>query len=80
MNLILRPVRVANGIDEEALLVFSEDERLFAILTHLGDEHGASSGHWFLEVGFGPLYGRDQPIFADPDSAQDWIRQRLANC
>jgi hypothetical protein len=44
MNLLMRPVRLANGIDEEALLVFGEDERLLAILTHLGDEHGASSG------------------------------------
>jgi hypothetical protein len=41
MNLLLRPVRLANGIDEEALLVFGEDERLLAILTHPSDEHGA---------------------------------------
>jgi hypothetical protein len=75
MNLLLRPVRLANGIDEEAMLVFGEDERLLAILTHLGDEHGASSGHWFLEVAFGRFYGREQPTFPDLDAAQNWIKQ-----
>ena len=78
MNLLLRPVRLANGIDEEALLVFGEDERLLAILTHLSEEHGASSGHWFLEVAFGRSYGREQPTFATLDAAQDWIKRGLA--
>ena len=78
MNLLLRPVRLANGIDEEALLVFGEDERLLAILTHLSDEHGASSGHWFLEVAFGRSFGRDQPTFATLDAAQEWITRGLA--
>jgi hypothetical protein len=78
MNLLMRPVRLANGIDEEALLVFGEDERLLAILTHLSDEHGASSGHWFLEVVFGRSFGREQPTFPDLDAAQEWITRGLA--
>jgi hypothetical protein len=79
MNLLLRPVRVANGLDEEAMLVFGDDERLVAVVTHLSDEHGASSGHWFLEAGFGRLHGGEQPTFADLDAAQDWIRERLVH-
>jgi hypothetical protein len=36
------------------------------------------SGHWYLEVGFGRLSGRDQHTFVDLDAAKDWMRQRLA--
>ncbi len=78
MTLTLQPVRVATGSDEEGLLVFADDQRLVAVLTHLSDQHGDIAGHWFLETGFGRLDGPDHPTFADLDAAQNWIRQRLA--
>ncbi len=78
MSLTLQPVRVANGSDEEGLLVFDEHQRLVAVLTHLGEQYDGLSGHWFLEVGFGRLHGPTQPTFADLDAAQGWISRRLA--
>jgi hypothetical protein len=77
MSLTLQPVRVGNGSDEEGLLVFDE-QRLVAVLTHLGEQYDGLSGHWYLEAGFGRLEARDPPTFADLENAQEWIRQRLA--
>ena len=78
MKLHLQSVRVATGSDEEGLLVFTDDQRLVAVLTHLSHQHGDVAGHWFLEAGFGGLDGPNHPTFADLDAAQDWIRQRMA--
>jgi hypothetical protein len=61
------------------MLVFDEDRRLVAVLTHLSDENEVAPQHWYLEAGFGRLDGRDGPTFADLDQAQEWIRRRLAN-
>jgi hypothetical protein len=76
MTLTLQPVRVGNGSDEEGLLVFDEEQRLVAVLTHLGEQYDGLSGQWYLEAGFGHLEVRDQPTFADLEAAQGWIRQR----
>jgi hypothetical protein len=76
MSFTLQPVRVANGSDEEGLLVFNGQRRLVAVLTHLSDQYDGASGHWYLEAGFGCLDGPDHPTFADLDQAQEWIRQR----
>ena len=65
MTLSLQPVRVANGSDEEGMLVFDEERRLLAVLTHLSDENEVAPGQWFLEAGFGPLDGGNKPTFAD---------------
>jgi hypothetical protein len=78
MSLTLQPVRVGNGSDEEGLLIFDEEQRLLAVLTHLGEQYDGLSGHWYLEAGFGRLDGPDHPTFADLEGAQGWIRQRLA--
>ncbi len=78
MTLTLHPVRVGNGFDEEGMLVFDREQRLVAVLTHLSDQYDGVSGHWYLEVGFGPLDGLDHPTFADLDAAQERISQRLA--
>jgi hypothetical protein len=78
MSLTLQPVRVGNGSDEEGLLIFDEEQRLLAVLTHLGEQYDGLSGHWYLEAGFGRLDGPDHPTFADLEGAQEWIRQRLA--
>jgi hypothetical protein len=78
MTLVLQPVRVANGVDEEGMLVFDAQQRLVAILTHLGDQYDGQSGHWYLEAGFGRLEGLDHPTYADLDAAQRSISQRLA--
>ncbi|WP_046867831.1 hypothetical protein [Microvirga massiliensis] len=78
MTFTLQPVRVANGSDEEGMLVFDEELRLVAVLTRLGDHYDGLSGHWYLEAGFGRLEGPDHPTYADLEAAQEWIRQRLA--
>ena len=76
MSLSLHPVRVANGHDEEGMLVFAED-RLLAVLVQLSHEHGVLAGQWYLEVGFGRLDGPNHPTFPDVDAAQAWISERL---
>ena len=78
MTLTLQPVRVGNGSDEEGMLVFDDDQRLLAVLTHLSDQYDGVSGHWYLEAKFGLLDGLDHPTYADLDTAQEAIRQRLA--
>jgi hypothetical protein len=78
MSLTLQPVRVATGSDEEGMLVFDGKQRLVAVLTHLGDQYGDVSGHWYLEAGFGLLSGLDHPTYADLDAVREGIRQHLA--
>jgi hypothetical protein len=78
MSLMLQPVRVANGPDEEGLLVFTAEGRLVAVLTHLSEQHQVLAGHWYLEAGFGRLdAGPHHATFADLDAAQRWIIERL---
>ena len=77
MTFTLQPVRVATGIDEEGMLVFDEERRLLAVLTHLSDDNEVAPGHWFLEAGFGLLDAVSQPTFADLDAAQAWMGERL---
>ena len=77
MSLTLQPVRVGTGCDEEGMLVFDDDQRLVAVLTHLSDQYDGLSGHWFLEAGFGRLDEMHQPTFIDLEAARDWIAQRL---
>ena len=78
MSLTLQPVRIGNRSDEEGMLVFNGGQRLIAVLTHLGDQYGDVSGHWYLEAKFGLLDGLDHPTYADLDAAQEGIRQHLA--
>jgi hypothetical protein len=78
MRFTLQPVRVGNGSDEEGLLVFADDQRLVAVLTHLSDQYEGVTGDWYLEAGFGRLDGPAHPTFANLDEAQDWIGKRLA--
>ncbi len=79
MSLSLQPVRVATGSpDEKGLLVFDSERRLIAVLVQLSDEHeGNVAGHWFYEMGFGPMDGPDHPTFPDLDVAQEWITKRM---
>lgn len=78
MSLTLQPVRVGTGTDEEGMLVFDDDRRLVAVLTHLSSQHDGLAGQWFLEAGFGQLDEMHQPTFIDLEAAHDWIVQRLA--
>ncbi len=78
MTMTFQPVRVANGSDEEGLLAFDEEQRLVAVLTHLGDQYDRVSGHWYLEAGFGHLDGPNHPTFADLDAAREWLNRRIA--
>jgi len=77
MSFTLQPVRVGNGFDEEGMLVFNEDHRLVAVLTHLSEKSRGSPGHWFLEAEFGRLDGLCHPIFPSLAAAKQWIEQRL---
>ncbi len=77
MTLTLEPVYVGNGSDEDGLLVFTSTRRLVAVLSHLGDQYGKVSGHWYLEAGFGRLNNFDHPTFADLELARAWLNQRL---
>jgi hypothetical protein len=49
-----------------------------AVLTHLSDQYGDVSRHWYLEAKFALLDGLGHPTYADLDAAQESIRQRLA--
>jgi hypothetical protein len=44
---------------------------------HLSDQHEEEAGMWFLEAGFGPISGPEQPPFTNLDAAQAWIKRRL---
>jgi hypothetical protein len=78
MSLTLQPIRVATGFDEEGMMVLDEEQRLLAVLVRLSDENEVAPGQWYLEAGFGQIDGVQHPGFADLDTAQDWISQRLA--
>jgi len=52
-------------------------ERLVAVLVRLSDESEIAPGHWFLEAGFGSLDSSSPPTFADLNTAQSWMDQRL---
>jgi hypothetical protein len=45
MSFTLQPVRVGTGSDEAGMLVFDDDQRLVAVLTHLSDQYGDVSEH-----------------------------------
>ena len=77
MNLHTRPVKIANGADEDGVLVFTDEDRLAAILTQLTDKHEDLAGRWFLETGYGPVDGPSHPTFASLDEALGWIDGRL---
>ena len=78
MSLTLQPVRVGNRSDEEGMLVFDDQQRLVAVLTHLSDQYGEVSGHWYVEAKFALLDGLDLLTYADLDVARESIRQCLA--
>jgi hypothetical protein len=73
MSMTLQPIRVGTGSDEEGMLVFNGQQRLVAVLTHLGEQYDGASGQWYLEAGFGCLDGPDHPTYADLDAAQAGI-------
>ena len=78
MTLILHPIRVATGFDEEGILVLDEEERLVAVLVRLSDTNEVAPGQWYLEAKFGVLEGLGHPTYADLDAAQEEIAQHLA--
>jgi hypothetical protein len=78
MSFTLEPVRVANGFDEDGMLIFNGNRRLVAVLTHLSEDNEVAPGQWYLEAGFGRLDGGSHPTFSNLDMVQEWIAQRLA--
>jgi hypothetical protein len=78
MSFTLEPVRVANGFDEDGMLVFNGHRRLVAVLTHLSEDNEVAPGQWYLEAGFGRIDGGSHPTFSNLDMVQEWIAQRLA--
>jgi hypothetical protein len=79
MNLILQPIRVATGFDEEGMMILNREKRLVAVLVRLSDENEVAPGQWYLEAGFGRLDGGSHPLFSNLAMAQAWISQRLAH-
>ena len=77
MSLILQPIRVATGFDEEGMMILDEEQRLVAVLVRLSDDNEVAPGQWYLEAGFGRLDGGSHPTFSNLDMAQEWISQRL---
>ncbi|WP_201842911.1 hypothetical protein [Microvirga zambiensis] len=59
------------------MLVFDQERRLLAVLTHLSAGNEVAPGHWYLEAGLGWLDGPNHPTFADLDAAEHWICERL---
>jgi len=78
MTLILRPIRVATGFDEEGMLVLDEEQRLLAVLVRLSDSNEVAPGQWYVEAKFGVLEGLDHPTYPHLDAAQEGIAQHLA--
>ena len=76
MPLTFQSIRVGVGDDGEGRLVYA-DGALAAVLVQLGPIHGARTGWWFLEAGFGRLDGPSPPAFPDLAVARGWIQQRL---
>jgi hypothetical protein len=78
VNVTFQPVRVdTGGPDEEGSLAFMDD-RLAVVLVRLSDQHGSSSGHWFVEAAFGPYDGPNHPTFPDVGAATEWLLERAA--
>ena len=79
MSLHLQSVQLATGSDDsESQLVFS-DGFLVAVVVHLSELHEEEAGKWYLEAGFGPVWGREHPSFVTLDAAQAWITRRLGD-
>jgi hypothetical protein len=78
----LRPITVLAGKTESSgQLVFWQGS-LAAVLVKIGeaDGDGDSPEGWFLEAGFGRcgfVYAPLPAVFADLESAIDWIERRL---
>jgi hypothetical protein len=47
-------VRIATRF-EEGMLVFDDEQRLVAMLTHLSEQNEIAPRQWFLKAGFGRL-------------------------
>lgn len=77
MTLIMKPVRVGTGADEEGCLVFS-DGRMVAVLVRLSDDNEIAPGQWFYEAGFGALDGPDHPTFGSLEEAKGYIANRIS--
>ncbi|WP_262270446.1 hypothetical protein [Microvirga yunnanensis] len=79
MSLILQPIRVATGFDEDGMLVLDEEQRLVAVLVRLSDNNEVAPGRWYVEAKFGVLEGLGHPTYADLDAALEGIAQHLAS-
>ena len=56
-------------------------EELVAVLVRIEGTYDDLdlTGHWFLEAGFGRCAGKQNPTFADLNTAVHWIEERLAS-
>jgi hypothetical protein len=50
-----------------SMLAGDVEQQLVAVLTHLSDQYGDVSGHWYEEAKFGLLEGLDHSTYADLD-------------
>lgn len=58
--------------DDEGVLVL-QDNRLVAVLSHLGAMHGDIAGQWFVEAMFGNQLLKPRHTFADPKDFVAWL-------
>jgi hypothetical protein len=75
MGFALQPVKIANGSDENGLLLFYK-KKLVGVLVQLSDDNEVAPGHWFLEAGFGALQGVHE-TFPDLEAAEEWITEQI---
>jgi hypothetical protein len=79
-DLLLQPVPIATGSNDEDGRLVLVGGQLVAVLVRLADPaHENLVGAWFLEAGFGRCKRARAPIFDDLDAAQVWIRGQLGN-
>lgn len=78
-SLLLSPVTILTGSDDEDGRLVSTNGRLVAVLIRLSDKvHAELVGSWFLEVGFGPCSQVTPQVFKSLDEARGWIEGQLA--
>ena len=78
MALRFDPARLDSAFgDSEAVLAF-RDGRLFAVLSRLGDLHGALMGHWYVEAVFTLNMEGLGAVFPNLDAFESHVQRQFA--
>ncbi len=77
-SLLLSPVAILTGSDDEEGRLVLTNGRLVAVLVRLTDKvHAELVSSWYLEAGFGPCSQVTAPVFKSLDEARDWVEDQL---